>query len=466
MLRLCRPHCLVHAAAATLIAALVCSCLPAETVSGEGKGGTTRQCRRGRHVRHRQEARDRAGRPAAWPGRPVLPVPRARLPVRAGEAEAEARPERQATAEPAVTPARAEASDAGEPAAAPARPRAAEARRPAVGGGGARGGAGGRGGSGGAGRGGTAGPRAPAERRRCSRSSSATSTRAARSARTSTCTGTSSRPRTRASGAPSKGRATQMNWNSPRRHVQVRQGPQHHLQAAQLRLGQPATGLDRRPVADRAARRGGRMDPPLLRALSRHRAHRRRERAAAAHDAVLHGGIGGAGTSGYDWIANAFKWAREACPNAILILNDYNNIEYASDNSHTIDIVNAIKSAGAPIDAVGCQAHDARTSPPARCKTYIDKIASADRPAGLHHRVRHQHRRRQQAARRHAETSSRCSGTTPTSRASRSGATSSASTWVTNTRPHAQQRHHAAGDDLADGLPRPLKRGTRKVESG
>src|SRR5207245_856742 len=68
------------------------------------------------------------------------------------------------------------------------------------------------------------------------------------------------------------------------------------------------------------------------------------------------GGMGGTGTSGYDWIVNAFKWARAACPNAILILNDYNNIEYGNDNAHTIDIVNKIKAAGAPIDAIGAQA--------------------------------------------------------------------------------------------------------------
>src|SRR4051812_8348810 len=46
--------------------------------------------------------------------------------------------------------------------------------------------------------------------------------------------------------------------------------------------------------------------------------------------------IGGDGASGYDWIVNVFKWARAACPNAVLILNDYNNIEYGADNSHTI----------------------------------------------------------------------------------------------------------------------------------
>jgi endo-1,4-beta-xylanase len=68
--------------------------------------------------------------------------------------------------------------------------------------------------------------------------------------------------------------------------------------------------------------------------------------------------IGGGTNGNWQWITNAFKWAREACPNAILILNDYNTIEWSNDNSRFISIVKAIKTAGAPIDAVGAQAHD------------------------------------------------------------------------------------------------------------
>ena len=44
----------------------------------------------------------------------------------------------------------------------------------------------------------------------------------------------------------------QMNWTALDAMHNVRQGPQHPLQAAQLRLGQPAAELDRRAVADRA----------------------------------------------------------------------------------------------------------------------------------------------------------------------------------------------------------------------
>jgi endo-1,4-beta-xylanase len=87
--------------------------------------------------------------------------------------------------------------------------------------------------------------------------------------------------------------------------------------------------------------------------------------------------LGGAGASGYDWIVQAFKWAHQYCPNATLILNDYNTIEYENDNSHFIDIVNRIKAAGAPIHAIGAQAHDAYKQPTATVQMYIDKLASS-----------------------------------------------------------------------------------------
>jgi endo-1,4-beta-xylanase len=66
----------------------------------------------------------------------------------------------------------------------------------------------------------------------------------------------------------------------------------------------------------------------------------------------------GAGESGqYPWITKAFKLARQYCPGAILILNDYNNLEYSSQETNFINIVKDIKTNGAPIDAVGCQGH-------------------------------------------------------------------------------------------------------------
>jgi endo-1,4-beta-xylanase len=87
--------------------------------------------------------------------------------------------------------------------------------------------------------------------------------------------------------------------------------------------------------------------------------------------------LGGAGASGYDWIVQAFKWARQYCPNAILILNDYNTIEYGNDNTHFIDIVNKIKGAGAPIDAIGAQAHAAYGISTNTVKGFLDKLTSS-----------------------------------------------------------------------------------------
>jgi endo-1,4-beta-xylanase len=67
----------------------------------------------------------------------------------------------------------------------------------------------------------------------------------------------------------------------------------------------------------------------------------------------------GGGTNGtWQWITNAFVWAREACPKAVLVLNDYSNIEYKEHQDRFIAIVKTIQAAGAPIDAVGAQSHD------------------------------------------------------------------------------------------------------------
>lgn len=90
--------------------------------------------------------------------------------------------------------------------------------------------------------------------------------------------------------------------------------------------------------------------------------------------------IGGTGASGYDWIVQSFKWARQYCPNAILILNDFNTIEYSRDNDHFIDIVNRIRTAGAPIDAIGAQAHAAFSIPTNTVQGFLDKLADTGLP--------------------------------------------------------------------------------------
>lgn len=75
--------------------------------------------------------------------------------------------------------------------------------------------------------------------------------------------------------------------------------------------------------------------------------------------------IGGGTSTTWQWIINAFTWARDACPNAILILNDYNNIEFSSETDHFIGIVNTVLTAGAPLDAIGAEGHGLAAIPEA-----------------------------------------------------------------------------------------------------
>ncbi len=87
-------------------------------------------------------------------------------------------------------------------------------------------------------------------------------------------------------------------------------------------------------------------------------------------------GLGGGGRTTWEWVANSFKMAREACPNAVLIVNDYNICEYENDNQAVLALVKAIQALGAPVDAIGCQAHDAAKVSVSKFKHFLDTLAS------------------------------------------------------------------------------------------
>ena len=67
---------------------------------------------------------------------------------------------------------------------------------------------------------------------------------------------------------------------------------------------------------------------------------------------LLYGGDNG----NYEFVVTAFKMARERWPEAVLIYNDYNTVQWQKNEG--IDLINKIKKAGAPVDAYGLQAHD------------------------------------------------------------------------------------------------------------
>ncbi|HTN82440.1 MAG TPA: endo-1,4-beta-xylanase [Sorangium sp.] len=90
--------------------------------------------------------------------------------------------------------------------------------------------------------------------------------------------------------------------------------------------------------------------------------------------------IGGDGESGHDWIVNSFTWAREFCPDATLILNDYSNIEYEGEHNRFVELVKTLLDAGAPIDALGAEAHYAYRMNTSVVKGYIDRLAETGLP--------------------------------------------------------------------------------------
>jgi endo-1,4-beta-xylanase len=87
-------------------------------------------------------------------------------------------------------------------------------------------------------------------------------------------------------------------------------------------------------------------------------------------------GLGGKGTTGWDWIVNSFKLAREACPNAVLVLNDYNIIEYSNEHTKVIELVKAVLAAGGPIMAIGAQAHDVSKVPLTTVQKYLAELGT------------------------------------------------------------------------------------------
>lgn len=71
---------------------------------------------------------------------------------------------------------------------------------------------------------------------------------------------------------------------------------------------------------------------------------------------------------GYDYIDKAFIWAREADPNAVLILNDFGNETEGQISNLMYDYVKDAKSRGVPIDAIGMQMHISGTNAPSKEK--------------------------------------------------------------------------------------------------
>lgn len=92
--------------------------------------------------------------------------------------------------------------------------------------------------------------------------------------------------------------------------------------------------------------------------------------------------LGGAGSSGWDWVVKAFELTRKYWPSSTnLILNDYNIINSSTATANLITIVNVLKSKGL-IDGIGIQAHGFEIDGPAvtTLKSNLDKLAATGIP--------------------------------------------------------------------------------------
>ncbi len=88
-------------------------------------------------------------------------------------------------------------------------------------------------------------------------------------------------------------------------------------------------------------------------------------------------GLGGAGASGHEWVLWSFRKARQHCPNAVLILNDYNVLRWETDKF--IAIANKVKAAGL-LDAVGAQSHGLETITLAELEANLKKLIGVGVP--------------------------------------------------------------------------------------
>ncbi|MFL6616996.1 MAG: endo-1,4-beta-xylanase [Povalibacter sp.] len=89
--------------------------------------------------------------------------------------------------------------------------------------------------------------------------------------------------------------------------------------------------------------------------------------------------LGGAGTSGYDWVVKSFQMARAHFPHAKLILNEYNTLMLDQFTANYLAVIDALKSQGL-VDGIGEQAHFLERADLPVISANLDKLAAAGLP--------------------------------------------------------------------------------------
>lgn len=89
--------------------------------------------------------------------------------------------------------------------------------------------------------------------------------------------------------------------------------------------------------------------------------------------------IGGSGATGWEWVVWAFEKAREYCPNAKLVLNDYNVVSSTAATDQYLRIIDRLKGEGL-IDVIGEQGHFLETTELSTITSNLDKLGDTGLP--------------------------------------------------------------------------------------
>ncbi|PYG90316.1 endo-1,4-beta-xylanase [Ruminiclostridium sufflavum DSM 19573] len=91
--------------------------------------------------------------------------------------------------------------------------------------------------------------------------------------------------------------------------------------------------------------------------------------------------IGGAGTTGWDWIIWSFEQARQAFPNSKLLINEYGIISDVNATNNYLTIINLLKARGL-VDGIGIQCHNFNmdTVTVSTMNTVLNKLSATGLP--------------------------------------------------------------------------------------
>ncbi len=90
--------------------------------------------------------------------------------------------------------------------------------------------------------------------------------------------------------------------------------------------------------------------------------------------------LGGTGSTGWDWVIEAFQLARQYFPDAGLMINDYNIVNSLTNTDRYIEIIQLLKARNL-VDAIGVQAHAFATGASASTMIIcLDRLAETGLP--------------------------------------------------------------------------------------